>query len=491
VIELREWVSATEFAPKPWLLLGKGPSFTRRHEFPLSDYNLMSLNNAVVEQPVDVAHILDVDVVGACAEKLAENCRFLVMARRPHIKFRPGHRLLEEYFDDYPVLRALSDEGRLVWYNAATSPPLDASPVIGVRYFSSEAALNVLGEMGVTSVRSLGIDGGSGYGQEFGQLQPLGNSLPSFDAQFREIEDIVAARGLDYDTLIEPLRIFVGLDESQIVAARVLEYSIRKHASRPVRFHPMLDIPTPVPKDPVNRGRTGFSFARFHIPRLTGYKGRALYLDADMQVFGDIAALWDIPFGDQKVLCTRQDEPPPEWRDMPGFKPGRQLSVMMLDCSRLDWDVEEIVGGLDEGRYSYEQLMYDLAVVAPDEIADRLPPEWNHLEHYEPGETKLLHYTVVPTQPWKNDKNRLRDIWEREFEEALLARVVAPDEVRRLARLGHVKRALVGALSPLERIKLISGILRSRLRNVLYAAERRIPALRHPRVLQARARLDR
>ncbi len=100
---------------------------------------------------------------------------------------------------------------------------------------------------------------------------------------------------MDYDPLIEPMRVFCGVDESQVVAARTLEYSIRKHASRPVRFYPMLSVPTPVPKDPANRGRTGFSFSRFHIPKLAGYNGRALYVDSDMQVFGDLAELWDDP----------------------------------------------------------------------------------------------------------------------------------------------------------------------------------------------------
>ena len=82
---------------------------------------------------------------------------------------------------------------------------------------------------------------------------------------------------------------------------------------------------------------------------------------------------------------------------------------MLLDCERLDWEIDDIVGGLDEGRYTYEQLMFELCVVDEDEINDNIPPVWNHLEHYEPGETKLLHYTVVPTQPWKNDKNPLQD----------------------------------------------------------------------------------
>src|SRR5262245_39672731 len=130
----------------------------------------------------------------------------------------------------------------------------------------------------------------------------------------------------------EPMRIFVGTDESQMVACRVLEHSIRKHTSRPVEVVPMLNVPVPTPRDPANRPRTGFSFSRFLIPKLCGYKGRALYLDADMQVFADVAELFDAPFGNHKVLCTNQPYVPDAWKGNGYFHPGRQMSVMMLDC---------------------------------------------------------------------------------------------------------------------------------------------------------------
>ena len=488
MIELREWVGKTTFDPKPWLLLGKGRTFSRRGEFPLADYLLMGLNNVVNEQSVDVAHIIDIDVVERCADALRRNCRFLVMARRPHVRFRPGERRIEDYFDDFPVLRELDEQGRLVWYNAATSAPVGNSPQIGVRFFSSEAAMNILGEMGVRKVRTLGIDGGTQYAQEFKDQPELQNGLPSFDAQFRELEDIVARCGIDYDPLIEPMRVFCGLDESQIVAARVLEYSIRKHVSGPVRFYPMLNLPTPVPKDPRNRGRTGFSFSRFHIPKLAGYRGKALYVDADMQVFGDLAELWEIPFDGAKVMCTRQDEPPEQWKSSSAFKSGRQMSVMLLDCSRLDWDIDEIVGGLDEGRYTYQQLMFDLCVVEPDEINDNIPPEWNHLEHSEPGKTKLLHYTVVPTQPWKNDKSPLRALWEPEFEEARAAGVVHKDEALRLALRGYIKPSLALPRGNI-RARALAYAMR-KLRWLVQAAENRVGLVRHPRVLKLRSRLN-
>lgn len=488
MIELRDWMSRALLEEKPWLLLGKGPTFAERGRFPLYEYNLMGLNDVVAHQRVDVAHVIDLEVVARCADALRDNCRYLVMARRPHVGFRPVERRLEDFFDEHPVLRELSEQGRLVWYNAATSAPIGDSPVIGVRFFSSEAALNILGELGARTVRTLGIDGGTRYARDFTGHPELQNGLPSFDAQFRELEDIAARHGIDYDPLIEPMRVFCGLDESQIVAARVLEYSIRKHASRPVRFYPMLDLPTPVPKDPRNRGRTGFSFSRFHIPRLAGYRGRALYVDADMQVFADLAELWDLPFDGAKVMCTRQDEPPEQWKDSSWFKPGRQMSVMLLDCSRLDWDVEEIVRGLDESRYTYEQLLFDLCIVRADEISDRIPPEWNHLEHYEPGKTKLLHYTVVPTQPWKNDRNPLLRLWEPEFEEARSAGIVHREEALRLALRGYIKPSLA---LPRDRLgaRALAFAMRA-LRRAVQSAESRVGVLRHPRLLKLRSRLS-
>jgi hypothetical protein len=449
MLELVSWWRGCGLSPRPWLILGKGPSFARRHEFDLSAYHLLALNDAARELDVTVAHAIDIDVVARCGTDLARRCRWLLMPRRPHVNCRAGGKLLEEYFGDLPVLRHLADEGRLVWYNLSSSRPVGDSPVIRPRYFSAEAVLDVLGTLGVRQVRSLGVDGGTGYSPEFADLAGtthLANGHESFDVQFARIDEIVARHRLDYAPLVEPVRVFVGTDESQHVAARVLEHSIRRHTTRAVQFHALNGLPIPTPKHRANRPRTGFSFYRFAIPKLCGYHGRALYLDADMQVVADLDELWRIPFGDQKVLCTNQPTPPAAWKDLSWFHPGRQMSVMLLDCSRLDWDVEAIVRGLDEGRYDYRQLMFDLCVVRPDEIADRIPPEWNCLEWHEPTRTKLLHYTVVPTQPWKNDRNPLRHVWLEGFREALAAGALEPADVLRGIRGGHLDPSLAAEL---------------------------------------------
>ena len=47
-----------------------------------------------------------------------------------------------------------------------------------------------------------------------------------------------------------------------------------------------------------------------------------------------------------------------------------------------------IVAGLD-GRYTYEELMYDMCILPESDIRYGLPFEWNSLEHYD-LETHLI-----------------------------------------------------------------------------------------------------
>jgi lipopolysaccharide biosynthesis glycosyltransferase len=241
----------------------------------------------------------------------------------------------------------------------------------------------------------------------------------------------------------ETARIFVGTDRSQLLAVKVLEYSLRKHASIALELRPMLDLPLPEPKDPRQGKRTGFSFARFAIPELAGYEGRALYLDADMLVFADVAPLWRMPFAGAKVII--QDDIPaharhPSRTGAPTRRI-RQSAVMLLDCDALDWDPRVIIAGLD-GRYTYEELVYQLCVLKPDEIRCTIPFEWNSLEHYEEGKTCLIHYTDMSTQPWVSPENRNGFLWVRCVREMLDAGALSMDEIEQDIALGYVRPSL-------------------------------------------------
>ncbi len=150
-----------------------------------------------------------------------------------------------------PVLKRLDAQGRLLWYDLSTSKQRHGpGPVVRAAAFSAEAALNLLALAGVTKVRSLGIDGGNAYGSAFDDLKDqtrLNNGQPSYDLQFQGFARTISSTGVDYAPLdIEsPIRVYVGSQEEQMLSVRVLEHSIRRHASMSVQVQPLhtFDIP--------------------------------------------------------------------------------------------------------------------------------------------------------------------------------------------------------------------------------------------------------
>lgn len=244
----------------------------------------------------------------------------------------------------------------------------------------------------------------------------------------------------------DAVRVFVGADRSQLLAVKVLEHSIKRHTQLPVAVYPMMDLPVRVPADPLNWQRTGFSFSRFCIPELAGYRGRALYLDADMMVFKDIAPLWNLPFDGAKVII--QEDLPVEHQQT-NQKVGapkqrmKQCAVMLLDCDRLDWKVDSIINDFDEGRYDYEKLMYDLCILNEDDIKYAVPFHWNSMEYYEPGETSLIHYTDMATQPWVYPENEYGALWLAEVRLMLSNGSLTRAELKKEIDLGYFRPSLM------------------------------------------------
>src|SRR5919109_24140 len=102
-----EWFKTKHINPDdPWLILGKGPSFSKRKEYDLSKYHTLSLNHVCREQAVFVAHAIDIEVIEDLGDGLRGQCQYLVMPwvphvrrRRPHIirKFGPAQLTLPDY----------------------------------------------------------------------------------------------------------------------------------------------------------------------------------------------------------------------------------------------------------------------------------------------------------------------------------------------------------------------------------------------------------
>jgi hypothetical protein len=433
--DIVQWAASFDVHHKEWLILGKGPSYSHVKNINPNDYYTCSLNHVVREHPVDLAHIIDIDVVQDCKDTIERNARFLVLPFFPHVNQKSTKKTIYEFVDQMPILKSLKKQGRLIWYNLSTSKQrVGSSPVIEAKFFSAEAAVNILATCGVKTIRSLGIDGGNAYASNYEDLKNktlLANKHSTFDRQFENITRTIRTKKIFYAPLHKeaPIRVFVGTDKTQMLAARVLEYSIKKYASMSVDFIPLVDLPVPMPRDPKNRPRTGFSFSRFLIPSLCGYKGRAIYLDADMLVLNDIAKLWDIPMDGADILCAEQ---PTEKGRI------RQYSVMLLNCCNLLWKIDEIVTGLDEGRSNYVELMHEFCLVSPEKIAATLPCEWNSLEYYERGKTCLIHYTDMPTQPWVSLRNRHGGVWYNMLREAIAEGFIARGELYQEVEQGHV-----------------------------------------------------
>jgi hypothetical protein len=246
-----------------------------------------------------------------------------------------------------------------------------------------------------------------------------------------------------------PIHVYVGSQEAQMLAVKVLEFSICERTDAQVQVHPLHEaqVEFPTPKDVRNRPRTPFSFQRFYIPALKGFQGRAIYLDSDMQVFRDIMELWTLPFDGADLLAARE----------PGESGRRpQFSVMLLNCGELRWNLSDIVAALDRGELTYETLMYDMAVAR--KIRAAIDPSWNSLERYVEGETGLLHYTDMPTQPWLSIDNPLGYLWMRDLRQAVDRGLIPRAYVEEHVRRGFVRPSLLYQLDhELDEAKQLPG----------------------------------
>lgn len=449
-IEFVGWFSTRDAAwkGKPWLVIGKGPTFSLLQGVDTAGYNTFGLNHVVREVKLNVAHAIDLEVIEACAEDLYRNAGHVVMPWYPHVKHRAGRHSLAKLADGIEILARLKREGRLLWYNREGWSSHEGARAVRIDGFSAEVPYALLGMAGVKKIRSIGVDGGNNYAKCFDSADLLANRRESFKKQFDGIARSVMTYDLDAAPLglDAPIRVYVAVTEEQLLSAKVLKYSIQKHSSMTTKIVFMHDsgIHAPQPKDRKNWPRTPFSFQRFLIPELAGRRGRAIYLDSDMQVFEDIRELWQHDLDGNHLLSA-----------MAGDGGGRkaQYSVMLLDCEKLRWDIRRIVDALDSGEYSYEDLMQKMVVAA--EQNDLIAPEWNSLEKYVPGETKLLHYTDMDTQPWVYARHPLGHLWMRDLIEAIDAGHIDFLEIEEHARNGWVRPSLPYQV----RHRLLDGVL--------------------------------
>lgn len=235
------------------------------------------------------------------------------------------------------------------------------------------------------------------------------------------------------------IRVFIGTEPKTYVAQRVLEFSILQRTKMAVEFTPMIGPAWEYPLDGIKVG-TGFSLRRWMIPAACQFQGKAIYLDADQLVLGDIDGLWEIdqrikaPTTNQ-VWCTYQP-------DKHSKQPWPQSSVMLINCAAAEAQPQywTINGILDHLRANPHQVAYANFMHATwmNPQPTRIPDEWNHLNVHTKN-TKLLHYTKEPEQPWYKPDHPLAKLWEKELQAALQAGYVTNADLTEALSRWNVK----------------------------------------------------
>ena len=238
---------------------------------------------------------------------------------------------------------------------------------------------------------------------------------------------------------MDPIRIFIGTDDSQVVPTAVLKHSILSRTRAEVDLRDLHNLGTGLE----HRFYTGFSFYRWGIPWICDFKGRAIYLDADIVVLCDIQELWDLSLNGHSHLA----------RPRPRFRirrlrfqrlGGAYASVMLIDCARArDWTFEGWCERAANDQAFYRQAMWCLPGSPTATGRGDLPKAFNDLDHHEPGQTKVIHYTNLPAQPWKRTGHTHERVFRRSLRETYQAGALDLGTVKAEIERGHIHARMV------------------------------------------------
>jgi hypothetical protein len=182
------------------------------------------------------------------------------------------------------------------------------------------------------------------------------------------------------------IELFAGWDWREEVGFHVFCRSVLARASSPVRITPLGAFNGP-------EGTNAFTYSRFMVPSLMGYRGHAIFMDgSDMLARADIAELdrlFDPSVAVQVVKhATYKTRHKVKYvgtsLECPNANYARKnwASVMLINCEHEAW--RSVPEGLDA-----LQLRF-----IPDELIGDLPATWNCLVDEGQGAGNVLHWTV-------------------------------------------------------------------------------------------------
>jgi hypothetical protein len=202
---------------------------------------------------------------------------------------------------------------------------------------------------------------------------------------------------------IDEFRVYVGWDSREDIAYQVCKKSIELTSSVPVKIIPLkqkeLRRDEWYWREPDALASTEFTFTRFLLPCLNGYKGWALFIDCDFVFLDDVKKLFDQRREQYAIMCAQHDYKPKEGTKMDGQKqhvyPRKNWSSMMLvNCGHKS--NEALTVGLVNDETITGKYLHRFSWLKDKEIG-KLSHEWNWLvgwyEEPKDGTPRALHYT--------------------------------------------------------------------------------------------------
>lgn len=213
------------------------------------------------------------------------------------------------------------------------------------------------------------------------------------------------------------IRLFCGYDERESIGFHVFVSSVIARTTAPIAIHPL-------GSRGIRVGSNAFTFSRFMVPWLMGFKDSAIFVDGvDMLCCADLvelAALQDSRYAVQVV--KHPDYESQQVRKYVGtemeceqsnYSRKNWMSCAIFNCGHPAW-----LGLTPEAISSMKPMeLLQLRHLTDDEIGD-LPAEWNVLvdEGHDSSNAKLLHWSSgIPTFPHYKNARHSAD-WFKEHE---------------------------------------------------------------------------
>lgn len=193
------------------------------------------------------------------------------------------------------------------------------------------------------------------------------------------------------------INVYVGFDPRETVAFHVLSQSIHSRSSKPVSITPIMlsQLGNIYTREKHNLQSSEFSFSRFLTPFLSKYEGWSLFMDCDMLMLDDIAALWELRDDNYAIQVVKHDHKPVEERKFLNqpqtrYEKKNWSSVILFNnqkCKTLTPEYVNSASGLDLHQFKW---------LESDELIGEIPHKWNFLVGHdkESIEHSVLHYTI-------------------------------------------------------------------------------------------------